>query len=332
MARKKSLSVDFRGNYKDIIFDTFIGIRNKGLKLDLNRPYFFINFDVKPDGSLIGRRKMIKKVDKRNSHSPFKISHNEYLFFATEEGFDRLYWLNTDTFSYEKIADTDSPGYRFWFVKIGDRVYISNKFWNCIYEVKGKFVRDWRFDSKYTFENAEEASDYAVAEAIGMPAVDNLCYYKGRIYGNKGNRLWYTEALFYDFTLPYYYIELPEEPYFILANDENIVVGMENMTLIGSVDERGISFRIEKIGAIKDSGIMLRNNIYFLTKQGLAMVGGKGIELIDEVNVDMSISGIAYPGKFIEDGYERGVIGIKRKSIDFKDDIIAEVIKKENPH
>ena len=79
MARRKKISVS--QTYKDIIFNSFRGMKNKGLESDARYPYLILNMDIYPDGSLRPRYKLKKIVDLPFAHSPLRLIEITICFF-----------------------------------------------------------------------------------------------------------------------------------------------------------------------------------------------------------------------------------------------------------
>jgi len=332
MAKKRRISLSQK-DFKDITFTSFLGIKNKGLELDTRYPYFILNMDVFPDGSLKSRYKLKKVADLPYAHSPFRLDGNNYLVFSYQSGFDYLYKFSLINRSLKQITKTSSSFSKFYFVRIEDRVYISNKFWNGVYSIKDETVGEWKFDKSFTFESAKDSFEYAVSEAIPMPRVENLCFFKGRIFGSKENQLWFTEALYYDLVLPYFYFEFPEDINIVISNNEVIIISTNNRTYIG-VPVEGETFNLQfneyNIGSIKGSGILLNNNIpVWLSNRGLVMVKGTEPILFTKDRLDVNIKGEFVSGKANTPDGDKFLLGSERNNVDFKDEIITTVIKKE---
>jgi len=331
MARRKKISAS--QTYKDIIFNSFRGMKNKGLEPDARFPYLILNMDIYPDGSLRPRYKLKKIVDLPFAHSPFRIDKDNYLLFSYQDGSDYLYKFSLPDKSLKQIVKTDSPYTRFYFVKVGDNVYISNRFWNGVYSISNETVREWKFDKSFTFETAKDSFEYALSEAIPMPRVENLCFFKGRIFGSKGKQLWFTEALYYDLVLPYFYFEFPEEINIVLSAEEIIIISTDSKTYLGFPLE-GEPFNLRfveyDVGSLKGSGVVLGNeNAIWLCRRGLVMAKGAEVVLFSKDRLDMKARGEFISGKVnVSDG-NRFLIGADRNNMDFRDETIATVVKKE---
>ncbi len=317
---------------KDLVLTSFEGMDNKTKKFIPKMPYFLHNLDVYADNSLKGRRKLQKIIDLPNAHSPFSIDDRFYLCVSFQNGINKLFMLDIPQKSLVYITDCGNVNYRLFYVKVGDKVYISNRFWNGILNLKDLTVREWKLDKKFTFSDANEASDYVLAEAIPMPKVDNIVWFKGRICGNRDNKLWFTQAVFNDFTYPWNFYEFDEPIVQVLANNNAIIISSENKTWAGFVADSN-KFRLEfveyNIGAIKGSGVMIDNILFWLSNRGLVMFEKEPVEITRDI-LDVNIKGEAVSGLTYVDGRPQYLGGGSDIEIDFKDEFIAEVIKKSN--
>ncbi len=317
---------------KDLVLNSFEGMNNKALRFLSKSPYFLHNLDIYPDLTLRGRRKLEKIIDLPNAHSPFSIDDRFYLCASFQSGQNKLYFLDIKQKSSFFICDCGSVNYRLFYVKVGDRVYISNIFWNGILNIKNLTIREWRLDRRFTFSEAREASDYVFAEAMSMPKVDNIVFFKGRICGSRENKLWFTQAIFMDFTYPWNFYEFDEPIVQVLANDDIIIISSENRTWVGSVvnsEKFILNFEIKDIGAIKGSGVRINNTLLWLSNRGLVMADKEVIEITKDV-LNVSIDGEAISGKTYIDGSPQYLAGGSNVDIDFKDDFVVNVIKKSN--
>lgn len=311
----------------ELTFTQFLGFKNKGGRPDAKFPYFIHNMEINPDGSLIGRRKFMKLIDLPFCHSPFKISDEFYLVASNQNGYDKLYLFDRVNNFLKLLVETGSPNSRFYYCRVDERVFISNRFWNGIYLIDSQEVVSWGPRVSFTLREAKDASEYAFVNAISMPKVENLVLYKGRIFGSQGKRLWFTEALFYEVTYPDYYFEFSEDINLVLTDGAFLVVVTDNHTYSCApleTESFNLVMRIFDVGGYKGSGFVYKGIPVWINGRGLVVfLDGRPVEYTSD-KVSGQFSGEFYAGSL----GNSGIVGGDAGNVKFSDSLTIEIIRK----
>lgn len=310
---------------------SFKNIKSEGDINPPNFPHLLKNFYFANDGTLKAFPSLKKLISIQRPHSLFKIRPNEYLVCSIQNGNDHLYLFISEPPALIPIKQLSVSYGRMWYVLNNGKVYFSNRNSKGIYDIASRTVLDWKPTTTLTFEESEEASDYFFTDVIEFPACENLCLFYGRIFGNIDNRVWFTEPIFCHYTKPSNFIDMPDKVIGIASTNTQILICLPNSFYVGSLQDSKGGFNLifdtySGLEILPYSALSYKDMFLFLTKEGICLFKDNTYNLINKGLCDLILRGNTYINKISDGAF---AIGGDQLSIDFKESIDVEIIKKE---
>lgn len=211
-----------------------------------------LNLDTTPDKKLLPRTGYTAWATIPEAHSLF--AGNGCLFCAGRgTALENLFRINING-QITEICALPGKGDRLSYVGLPDRVYISSRSGNAIYEYATDSVRQWGEDyagSPVDLLDGSSSEEMLFHGAIAAPRMENILLHGGRIWGSVGNRVYYSEVLGYELFREDAYIEFPEAVTMVAGINEVTIIGTTGSTYFGTgVDPQEMIWDATGIGAV----------------------------------------------------------------------------------
>ena len=195
-------------------------------------PYLLLNMDTQIDGRLEKRDGYEKAVNLQDAHSLF--ADGAYLFcIGKGTGSPESLWRIDATHGAVEVSAIRGKGFPMGYVSVNEKIYLSSKAWNGIYDSATATVGAWGSDQTDDLSGladmatSEEAFPLHVRKA---PYMENLCQHGGRIFGSTGKHLVFSDPFAFEWFRDENFLPFPEEILMVASTPVGLYVGATHTT------------------------------------------------------------------------------------------------------
>jgi len=237
-----------------------------GISEGVLSPGLIINALPQKTGRLLRRPGYDLVIELENAHSLWSGKNGTFV-----AGNGKLYSINLTSLTKTELGSIEGPSRRLYYVEVGDRVYISNKYWCKCYEDGS--LRTWgdlvENIENYTWVRETNGSKWFLANPDGSPSsvprptefihapkgMDYIVGAFGRIWGARENILFYSDALSPEFFQDdVNRFEFNDNILMIAKSSNGLFIGFEKETIfLGGKNPSKMTYNPISIGALENT-------------------------------------------------------------------------------
>lgn len=305
---------------------SFVSVNPSVILDNLRTVKLLKNYYIESDGTLRPFPAMTMLIQLQNPHSLYKIKDNTFLVCSNTNGYDRLYLIDTANATYRHLGVLGTSYNRTWFVGFGYKIFISNLYYTSCLNSEFKLER---WEPPQTSSNKKTSFDYYIDEAlISFPPCENLCVLGGRIFGNRFDRVWFTEPVNCMLCKEYNFLKFPVPVNVMVNYGNNIFLGTANSIHIIGIDNNNdiTETKVANVGVLRYGAVSIGDVVIFINNDGVHIFKDGNVSTITRPSMDILINGEPYIVKLSDTLL---LIGGDSFNITLRDSLLHSILQQE---
>ena len=238
-----------------------------------------------------------------------------------------------------EVCVINGKGHPLSYIFTPDRVYISSRAWNGIYEYLTGVVRAWGAaysDDPASLIDATSSEPMMTLNVTGAPYMENLCMAGSRIFGSVGNRVYYNDPPFaFEMFRPDTFLEFDGDIVMIAKSAAGLYFASTDKTWFAQgFDPAGMNMSEVGTGALPGSLQYLPNfrgvnDVPIWTERTgiFAGVNGRAVPVTEE-RLKFDAQGQAASLQRVQDGVQQYLTSFPQHAdVGFGDSATCEVVR-----